>query len=1660
MKDTTTRRAAAALRRSAQVESLEGRRLLSGLPAYPLLDLPGPATGNTERVSSSGEAFLHAFGRLFRSDGSGAGTVPLGTGIGPFFDWSGTVVFGAAPDFGDSAAYKIEPGSSVPVELRDAAGARLPRPGAFVSVGSKLYFSATASARPSSVYVSDGTSAGTSLVRPGVPIGRAGDALVFTSGSQLWRTDGTTAGTVMIRDAFSARPGLGQDLGGAVLFGGPGGLWKSDGTAAGTVLVKSGINGIREWRRIGDAAYFMDAPSGTTGTLWKTDGTDAGTVSLGPIYSGVGLPYPVGPSMTHVGSTLYYVAAPAGQTAQVWATEGPGTSRRITNLGAPPSGGVIPGLVAVDDKVLFAARTSGVDFELWETNGVVGNAARVPGFVTERGGSSEYGPVNLLPVGGSLFYTQRMFGGPTRLWRYGVSPAVLDAQGLLVVTGTDPAEGVPGNDQIALSGASDTLTATVNGVARSFPLAGVRRIVVNGLGGDDAVTAEGVSALPLIFNGSDGQDSLTWLGTAGEDVVSFTSSPNFGPGGAVHVSAVESLSVDTLAGNDRVTLTSLKSVAVLHAGAGEDVLVIDDAARSTDEDYTLSGTAFGRSTTAGGLITPLLTYDGAEAVTLRAGSGANVITVTPGETVAFTVEGNDPAPPAARRDRLSVVTTGATGTRNEPAITAGAGQWTFTNRRAISYSGIEQTDDGDPLLGDFVDVTPDPRRAPVPDVRIVFSEPVTGFDRSDLRLTRSGSADNLLTDQQTLVGADGVSWTLGNLAGLTTPDGQYTLTIVAAGSDIRDAVGSPLAEDGSESFTVDNVLPVADIQDVSPDPRTEPVDVVRIVFSEPVVGFTAAHLDLTRDGGADLLTAAQTLTQLNDTTYSIANLAPLTRAAGEYVLRLDPSTAGPLTDRAGNPVASVADIWRMQAMVRGRSIFYNGSPRDGGDGAADARDDEAIAPDKQALLPGQTASFANYTGYDRGINGVMIDITGLARALTAADFTFRAGNSDNPAAWPAAPAPQSVTLRTGAGVGGADRVTFTWADYSIRNRWLQVQLTAPIGLPGGDSFYFGNLGGETGNLPRGIGGTVDPGDFNATRNHLSLTGLPLSYRWDHNRDGRVNYVDLAVVRRNLRQPPLRLLNAPGASVPPAEAATDAAGAAARELSRPAGRTDFNDAPAPVLAQLRSRLAAATPNRGSDVAGFVEIGRVIYFAADDGIHGVEPWTTDGTPEGTVMVADINPGPLGSMPQRFSEVRGVAVFAANDGIHGEEPWRTDGTAGGTFLLEDVNPGAEGSSFGIRSNYDGSRRRIVIGGVMYFTANRAGEGFELWRTDGTPFGTYLVRDLLPGPAGSFPEGMNELNGQLIFSARWGSSPALWRSSGNAAGTVPVGGDTAGGPAFMTLSGGNIYFSFSSYTDTRLRKTDGTSWGTSIVTDLAGEISEMVDVNGALFMRVRSFAGVGGYYLYKSDGTAAGTARVGDESGPGAASNPMKLTSYNGAVYFTATNDAAGWELWRSDGTAAGTRVLKDIQPGPGGSFPQWAALDGILPLSSAVIDGMLYFTALEAGVGRQIWRSDGTEAGTVRLTSVPGGVTEYATFAKKGAYVYFGAGRADVGFELWRSDGTPEGTALFKDINQVPINPPPVAAVASLQSRIDPLPGAARPPLRRPMRTWSESDAMLLG
>jgi ELWxxDGT repeat protein len=131
--------------------------------------------------------------------------------------------------------------------------------------------------------------------------------------------------------------------------------------------------------------------------------------------------------------------------------------------------------------------------------------------------------------------------------------------------------------------------------------------------------------------------------------------------------------------------------------------------------------------------------------------------------------------------------------------------------------------------------------------------------------------------------------------------------------------------------------------------------------------------------------------------------------------------------------------------------------------------------------------------------------------------------------------------------------------------------------------------------------------------------------------------------------------------------------------------------------------------GSFPHGFFQASNAIYFQAADELHGSELWRTDGSEEGTWLVKDINPGTGSSSTTvalyHMAEVNGLTFFWADEPVHGVELWMTDGTEAGTALVADLDPSRQSSTPGRNRALKG------IGNRLYFTATDAVSGEELW-------------------------------------------------------------------------------------------------------------------------------------------------------------------------------------------------------------------------------------------------------------------------------------------------------------------------------------------------------------
>jgi ELWxxDGT repeat protein len=210
----------------------------------------------------------------------------------------------------------------------------------------------------------------------------------------------------------------------------------------------------------------------------------------------------------------------------------------------------------------------------------------------------------------------------------------------------------------------------------------------------------------------------------------------------------------------------------------------------------------------------------------------------------------------------------------------------------------------------------------------------------------------------------------------------------------------------------------------------------------------------------------------------------------------------------------------------------------------------------------------------------------------------------------------------------------------------------------------------------------------------------------------------------------------------------------------------------------------------------------------------------------------------------------------------------------------------------------------------------------------------------------------------------------------------------------------------DGGLWRTDGTSAGTFSYSNTKVRVDTSVPV--VIFNSKIYFAGNGieGKELWVTDGTDAGTRIIKDIEPGTDSSSPRDLFVFNNTVYFFAKTAAHGVELWTTDGTDAGTVEVKDINPGSANSY------DGAYTTFFAN-NNILYFDANDGTHGTELWKTDGTSAGTVMLTNAGTVSSNPENFTALGTTVFFSATDATHGTELWKTDGTIAGTVLVQDI-----------------------------------------------
>ncbi len=485
----------------------------------------------------------------------------------------------------------------------------------------------------------------------------------------------------------------------------------------------------------------------------------------------------------------------------------------------------------------------------------------------------------------------------------------------------------------------------------------------------------------------------------------------------------------------------------------------------------------------------------------------------------------------------------------------------------------------------------------------------------------------------------------------------------------------------------------------------------------------------------------------------------------------------------------------------------------------------------------------------------------------------------------------------------------------------------------------------------------------------------------------------------------------------------------------------------------SQLAEATVSPQSIVA---TTPTHLYFTSG----GSALWRTDGTAAGTALVdaaalgfqepllvgdrllyrtstevriigpADAAPTPL--CPTLSSttfngsnalEINGRVVFGLLGAGTTSELWVTDGTPTGTARLAAYDGGA---------NADAQITRLYrVGSKIIYRAGTPETGVELFATDGTPAGTGVFHEFLPGPTSYFDTRILGLAGDRLYVnyltmlAVTDGTTVTDLDDEYLVRPLTVAPDTLARAGTSTLFAARIAFPTTGRPQTGSEPliSDGTPAGTGPLGGdfIPGSTGAFDSATYAIQFGERTVfaarAAHGSTDLYITDGTPDNTVRLVQ----GGVSTASSMHVEGGRVFFVRGTTATGAELWLTDGTPQGTRLVKDIWPGADSSSPSGIS-DAPWPIAGS---NGIFFTASTPQHGRELWYSDGTEAGTVLVVDIAAGSasSNVATIGRLGSGALFGAApTSNVGafgvtvnlppsLQVW--DGSPAPGRVITDV-----------------------------------------------
>jgi ELWxxDGT repeat protein len=489
------------------------------------------------------------------------------------------------------------------------------------------------------------------------------------------------------------------------------------------------------------------------------------------------------------------------------------------------------------------------------------------------------------------------------------------------------------------------------------------------------------------------------------------------------------------------------------------------------------------------------------------------------------------------------------------------------------------------------------------------------------------------------------------------------------------------------------------------------------------------------------------------------------------------------------------------------------------------------------------------------------------------------------------------------------------------------------------------------------------------------------------------------------------------------------------------------------------------NSGFTSGNFTVLNGLAYFAANDGIHGTELWSSDGTQAGTKLVKDINPGFASSTIRNVTLFKGKLFFMVANKKSPQQLWVSDGTNTGTQLVKEVSP--------VENEFH-IPKPVVVDSLLYFITANDFFANKLWKSNGTPEGTTLVADLYtPAFGNGYNAGnLTACNGLLYFSMLNNDGTQLWRSNGTAAGTTVVKNISSkqlnGAVTNLTPLNGLLYFNANDGQTNKLWVSNGTPdstlsfWGDANIQPSYG-LSDFpfAVIKHSLFFLVDNLNNYH-FELYKYNTDSANGAQFVHDIISGKSFNELPLVTVKDSllffnayqsgnyheqlwvttgsdstctllktypfsvysnldnmsatgdnIFFESYDDSTGYEPWVSNGTVAGTHIVKDIATGLYSSVPSvFTHLDS----------GKVLFSAADGINGFELWRTDSgyTTATMVKdinkTTTATGGpnfyiTASYAPINNNG--LLFNGYDFTHGSELWKTDGTANGTNLVKDV-----------------------------------------------